>query len=486
MARLTFGGGVAGMKGSIGGTTFQTNSAGAFARQRPYVKKSSSLKQQVSHQSHQNLLYQYSLLIPDDKDAWNTFAAAHDKINKFGQTKTLTGANWFLSVNYMRLLTGESLLTSPPDYNLPTDAPVFTIDLTAGGISLEIDAEFSWSDMAVVVWTSTPTSRQKPSINQIRKYVEVFTTDPGTPVDITSAWETATGLSWTPLVNFPSANIFICLQVICISSGITSPLLCTSANTSEIVSYDADAQLYFDLCSPQPTDDRKNLYNDFIVGCKADGNYSEIDRMWIFAAEDEQNALISLVINGAGNLGDHTEIVGISSPAYVTDRGYTGNGSTSYLDTNYNPSADHVKYTQNSGSHGTYTRTDVNESKVDLGISGDIEIASRWSNVFYSMVNQPEFGVSNSDSRGFFCCERTASILQTAYKNGSSVGTNVGSSHALANTNIFICAANNGSGSPSFMGTKQIAFSFIGSGAIDISALYGRVQTFMTAIGANV
>lgn len=484
MARITFGPTVTALKGSIGGTTFQTNAAGAFARARPYVKKTSTVKQQLAHQSHQNLLFQYSQLDATDKDDWNMFASAHDKINKFGQTKTLTGANWFLSTNFMRLLSGNSILTSPPDYNLPSDAPAFDINITADAITLTLDAEFGWSDMAVIVWCSPPTSRQKPSINQIRKYVTIYTSDPGTPVDITSLWETATGISWTPIDTFPSANIFICLEVVCISSGISSPLLCASVNTVDIEGFDPDAQAYFDACPTPLSPTNQGYVNTFIVQLKADGNWDGIIRMGWHANEYQADAVIDMRFPAATACTEHG---GYTWTQYV---GYQGNGTSAYILPEYNGSSDTPAISQNSFTMGMYIMTNISEVAWDGGVMDagikQIAMISRLANLFIGTANSAAAeNVTNLDSRGFFMVQRTASNAEALYKNGSSVQTTANASDGVANAKIALLARGQVSG-PDNWSTKTEAFYILADSTINPGTFYTALQAFATSVGFNV
>lgn len=222
------------LKGSIGGVTFQNNASGHIVRQRPIVRKSSTIKQQASHASHQNLLHEWDLLTVTEKDLWNAFALVHTKVDKFGQTKSLTGANWFLSVNYMRLLMSLSILTSPPAYSVPSPAPTFTIQLFPDKILIFINPTYSTVSSNLIIWGALPTTRVMPTINRIRKYITIITAPFSNPFDITTAWETATGLTWDPLNIFPTSNIFICLENIGMATGITSPMLCAKENVSGI------------------------------------------------------------------------------------------------------------------------------------------------------------------------------------------------------------------------------------------------------------
>ena len=52
----------------------------------------------------------------------------------------------------------------------------------------------------------------------------------------------------------------------------------------------------------------------------------------------------------------------VNSPTFTTDRGFTGNGSTSYLDSGYNVSTGGGVYAQDSAHMGVYVLNNINDS----------------------------------------------------------------------------------------------------------------------------
>lgn len=251
-------------------------------------------------------------------------------------------------------------------------------------------------------------------------------------------------------------------------------------------SYDADAQLYFNQLSVQPSAAFKSAINTLVLTLKADGNWTTLDRLWIHAAEVQQHATISLVNPTS------TAITEVNSPTWTANQGYTGNGSTQYLNTNFNTSSSGVNYTQNSNCIGIYSRNNTSEAKVDIGNQNATVISyviSRWTdNNQYHRANVTSGGfasAANTDSRGLFTSLRTNSTTIYGYKNGSQACTTTNTSGTLPNLNLFIGALNN-NGTPDFYSTKQYALSFISSGAINQATFYTAIQTFATTRGFNV
>ena len=234
------------LKGSIGNLTFQNNHSGKIVRQRPRVKSTSTIKQQESHQRLQLYLKAWQGLTDTQRDNWNSFASVHTKENKFGQLKKLTGENWFISVNISSGLYTGITFYDPPPYNLPQPVPSFEVIATDSDLYLTIADSFNWFLDSIILWTSLPCSKQKPSINQIRKYVLLQYTEPSQPIKFTNDWQNAVQLAWNPTLQFPNSNIFFCLQTVSKSSGITSPLLCKKINTKTVVEA-TDELIYYTI-----------------------------------------------------------------------------------------------------------------------------------------------------------------------------------------------------------------------------------------------
>ena len=154
------------MVGNLGDITFQRNTAGTIVRLRPRPSKSSTTQQTTAHINHIDWSYEWQQLTQDERDDWNTYAGTWTKVNKFGQTKTLTGLNWFESANYYRLELGESILTAPPVHDLPQAPPDFDINITDDTISLTFNEAHDYDVSPVIVWVCAPTKRGTQSLNQ--------------------------------------------------------------------------------------------------------------------------------------------------------------------------------------------------------------------------------------------------------------------------------------------------------------------------------
>src|SRR5262245_65846702 len=74
---------------------------------------------------------------------------------------------------------------------------------------------------------------------------------------------------------------------------------------------------------------RQGLITTCVQGLKADGIWTKLDRWWVEAAEDQPSGLTDWKALDLATT--------VNSPTFTVDRGFTGNGSTSYIDSTYNP-----------------------------------------------------------------------------------------------------------------------------------------------------
>jgi hypothetical protein len=147
---------VAEARGSIGGTTFARNRAGAYARNRTKPVNPSSPKQIVVRLRLSSLqtIWQQTLGSAG-RAPWDAVASANPFKNKLGQASPISGFNLYLRVNALRLIPGLALATVPPTPPLELDIKGFTVT-AASATGLQItakDANFVTTDHVLIHWT---------------------------------------------------------------------------------------------------------------------------------------------------------------------------------------------------------------------------------------------------------------------------------------------------------------------------------------------
>lgn len=222
MARVLFGGGVVSIKGSIGGTTFQSNTSGNIARSRPATKK-----RQTKNQGNQIALFGtiaslWRGLSLANKILWNDFATANPKTNKFGQVKTLTGYAMFQSLNHGRLANLNPFLDVPPVFSLPSPVLDYTVILDPLEIKVEAVNRDIDNNEHLMIYSTFPTSRNTSSNNNQMLFTENLTSFFVPPQDISRSWDNVHQLSYVAVRATGQFNIGFNFMMLNLDTGITS------------------------------------------------------------------------------------------------------------------------------------------------------------------------------------------------------------------------------------------------------------------------
>ena len=249
--------------------------------------------------------------------------------------------------------------------------------------------------------------------------------------------------------------------------------------------FSASATAYFNQVTTNGgslTNAEKTYINTFITALGTD--FVEFDRLWIHGLSDSVAARTSLANPTS------TMITAVNSPTFTANQGYTGNGTTNYLNTNYNPTTNGVKYTLDSASLYVYSRTNVSNSKFDIGHANATSYSAldiRDGGSFYRSINQVGLvsGTAVANSLGLFAGVRTNSVNVISYRNGVSLLTNSTNSSTLINNNIYVLALNSNGAAAAFS-PRQLSLSAIGSGVVNQSTFYTAVQALGTSIGWQV
>jgi hypothetical protein len=235
---------------------------------------------------------------------------------------------------------------------------------------------------------------------------------------------------------------------------------------------------------------RQALVNNLIVGLKADGIFTKLDRLWLFAGEDQPSALTDIIANSLATA--------VNSPTFTVDRGYAGDASTSYIDTGYNPTGG-PNYVQDSAQFSVWDNTSrgVN-SQVPIGVRkigggnlfAEMEpfTADVGGNKSFGRINSDGFNdlaATVADAIGFWQVNRSGASAAQLYLNGSSIATdNLNSSSGIPNFNFFVCGDNN-AGTLLSPTSDQISAAAMGGSlnGTESGNFYSRLRTYMTAVG---
>jgi hypothetical protein len=225
-----------------------------------------------------------------------------------------------------------------------------------------------------------------------------------------------------------------------------------------------------------------------IKGLKADGIWSNLDRLWLLASENTHEAKIDIV-----NLQSNTN----HGATFTANRGYAGDGASTYVDSNYVPATAGGNLTLNSASFGIYDQTNNQSANGAFG-GEDTSAANRLilltrANVFltYYVNSGAGDGTQNNVStyKGMWVMTRTGASATAIYQNGSLNNSGTAASAALTSSSLYIVgAADYNSGSLDIANADQISAAFVGGSltATQASQISGLINAYMTSVGSNV
>lgn len=235
------------------------------------------------------------------------------------------------------------------------------------------------------------------------------------------------------------------------------------------------------------SDARKALLETYFTALKVAGCWQLLDDLWVLCAEDTASALTSLKQLRLASV--------VAAPTFTIDRGYTFNGTTQYIDTAFTALTHCIFAKLTNARLAVYERTNVTASTYAAGgqssSSRSLAIRPRLvgNTLGGAQSQQGTWTLPAADSRGYTSVSRAGSAM-AMYKNGGVLVNTVSptlSTGGLPSASIYIGGLSNGGALTSpraaTEGAVEIGAAF--SAAQELAA-YNALQTYMTAIGANV
>lgn len=172
-----------------------------------------------------------------------------------------------------------------------------------------------------------------------------------TPITYTYQWQR----NGSPILGATSSTYLLVYadvgtNVRCVVTA-TNAIGSASANSNQVAvaSFDSDYQAILNkgtsLGYTLPTDSVKLKQNALLTSLKADGVWAKLDVFYVFAQDGSAEFATLNWKNPNAN-----QAIITSAPTFVVNGGFQGNGTSSYIDTNFNPATQGVQYTLNNAS----------------------------------------------------------------------------------------------------------------------------------------
>lgn len=241
---------------------------------------------------------------------------------------------------------------------------------------------------------------------------------------------------------------------------------------------DTDFDNLIAAASVAPTDLRKGYIARFIGALYAASVWTKMDVMWVLAAHDEQFGRLNWKSPSTFTL------TAVNSPTFTTDRGFAGNGSTSYLDTGWDWATNGVGYTQNDCHISAYQRTNGANTPVFMqhNVSYRASIAGRQTtNLRTNSATAITSGSATTPAQGIGRRNdgTNASLL---FDGTPTAAPAAAASTTGTNTVDFVFCPVTGASQ-----TAQVAGGTLGAYLDDTEALafYNAWHNYMVAVGAD-
>lgn len=211
MARVTYGPLVTELAGSIGGVTFLRNASGPIAKLRTNPTVNPSPDQSTYQTNLAKCVSYWPSLSQANKDLWDAFALAHDHTTPWGDIKTLSGYQWFLSVNLNLLLIGYLVNPVPPTWFICPPPASCTLVATSTYLRVEWSPDYDVPN-SLIFYLSLPLRQSSIKLRRSLFFV-LSTYNPGllSFKDLTTNFETITNVSWRAF--YSSANCSIICRI---------------------------------------------------------------------------------------------------------------------------------------------------------------------------------------------------------------------------------------------------------------------------------
>ncbi len=246
-------------------------------------------------------------------------------------------------------------------------------------------------------------------------------------------------------------------------------------------SYKPEADALFAAMSTKPSALRQEAIAHMITRLDRAGVWSKLDMLQVYAGHNATAVLI--------DWKTPTRVASlVSSPSFQTDRGYTGNGTNSCINTNFNQSAG-SNFAQFNAMFGVWTTSSATGSGSEFGTNGNRVLTRNASDKV--VFNSGNSGSSNTSTNsvsaaGMTLINRTSQFGGSIFINGVQLETFSRTANDISSKVFYACAYGNSSNNPQGFSTKQIAAVFAGASlsTTQQSNFYSIMREYMISVGA--
>ena len=227
-------------------------------------------------------------------------------------------------------------------------------------------------------------------------------------------------------------------------------------STTPPYSYQAETLAWIALLSGTYTDDQKQAMDSLVIRLKNDTLWTIADRIFPFAFFNASDALIDMKASS-------DNATAVNSPTFTAKEGYKGNGSSSYINSNFIPATDGVNWTLNNASIGVYVNeasTGSNPYHMGGYTTGSNATSIAASTSGAESINSGFISLGAGDIVGLRLNNRISSSTIKVFWNNNTY-TFASAANTLTPVPLYIFALRDGAG-VGFYANSELSFVYIG------------------------
>ncbi|WP_353076991.1 hypothetical protein [Flavobacterium sp.] len=298
-----------------------------------------------------------------------------------------------------------------------------------------------------------------------------------TPITYTYQWLRngsniigATSSTYTSVLADSSANI---------SCRVTATNSVGSANatSNSLTIYEEEYKSILDYATTQgytlPSTAQRLKQNTLLSSLKTAGVWNKLDTFANFATDGStQFALI--------DWKRLTQYTAVLSPTFTTNEGFMGNGTSSYIDTNFNPVTQGVNYTQNNASRYLFmflaSGTGALDGRSTVNINNSLRASSSNQRINQGTTALTGGSFDFTATKGMKSIHRTSSTNVELF-NATTQGSRTANSASMTSSNQFILRSGSG------YGAHTISFYMNGASMVaENTAIVNAVNTYLNSL----
>lgn len=195
MARIKYSALIENIRGSIAGTTFQSNKYGFTIKAKPRMTKPNSPTQNRQKAYLSTAVKAWRELTQSVRDSWDTWSSTYPSYAKNNPAAQLSGYAVYTRQQVYRLMIGSAVYTSAPSFTLADDDTIgIALELSSGVLTLEMTSVTDDEAWDMLIFMSRPLSSAQMFTGTKTRLMNKFISNITQSADYTDEYESVFGI----------------------------------------------------------------------------------------------------------------------------------------------------------------------------------------------------------------------------------------------------------------------------------------------------